>query len=44
MFLLGFGIVLVLGSLGGLELGDISMFRFVIQELIGALAIYKTFN
>jgi hypothetical protein len=35
------GIVLVFGSLGAAELGDITFLQFALQELVGILAITR---
>lgn len=39
-----FGIFLLLGSLGALELGDIGFLRYGVQSLIGIVSIAKGFG
>ena len=39
-----FGIFLLFGSLGALELGDIGFFRYGVQSLIGIVSIAKGFG
>lgn len=39
-----FGIFLLFGSLGALELGDIGFFRYGVQSAIGVLSIVNGFR
>ena len=39
-----FGIFLLFGSLGALELGDIGFFRYGVQSLIGIVSIVNGFR